>query len=460
MTYEEALEFLQSFPDMERATFGARGPTMGLPAMKSLLARMGDPHKGTATIHITGSKGKGSTSAFLNSMLVAAGLDTALYTSPHLHDYTERIAFGLEAVSEETFARGVSEIQGAIEAERAAGNNTISTFGILTALFFHLVKAAPRKVQWQIVEVGLGGRYDVTNVFDAKEAAVITPISLEHVEILGSTQTEIAANKAGIIVPHCLSVLAAQKDAGARTAVGRRCHEVQAELIDVGKKFKVKQLNHDLTGQTFSLEGHGSNMELRINMLGSHQINNAATAVATVLGLRQRGVLEISDEQIARGLEQATISGRLEIISAPDSGPTIVADGAHNHESAQALSEALKAFFKIKNCIFIIGVNTDKNITAIWRELTGLAKLVIATKSTNPRSMDPGQMGELIRFLEVDGATVVTTDSVPEAIDKALAVAQSDDLICVTGSLYVVAEAREHLLKMAQAKETAAKFAR
>jgi dihydrofolate synthase/folylpolyglutamate synthase len=427
--------------------------------MKALLARMGDPHKGTPTIHITGSKGKGSTSAFLNSMLVAAGLETALYTSPHLHDYTERIAFGLEAVSEADFARGVSEIRQSVEAERAAGNTTISTFGILTALFFHLVKAAPRQVQWQIVEVGLGGRYDVTNVFDTKEAAVITPISLEHVEILGSTQTEIAANKAGIIVPHCLSVMAAQKDGGARTAVGRRCHEVQAELIDVGKKFKVKQLSHDLTGQSFSLEGSGVSMELRINMLGTHQINNAATAVATILGLRHRGVLEITDAQIVEGLASATLSGRLEQLSKTSAGPIIVADGAHNHESAAALCDALKTFFKIKNCIFIIGVNTDKNITAIWKELTGLAKLVITTKSTNPRSMDPTQIGELIRFLEVDGATVVSTDSVPEAIEKALQVAQPDDLICITGSLYVVAEAREHLLQLQRAKETAARFA-
>lgn len=460
MTYEEALDFLQSFPDMERATFGARGPTMGLPAMKALLARMGDPHKGTPTIHITGSKGKGSTSAFMNSMLVAAGQDTALYTSPHLHDYTERIAFGMEAVSEDLFARGVSEIRGWVEEEKAAGNNTISTFGILTALFFHLVKSAPRKVQWQIVEVGLGGRYDVTNVFDSKEAAVITPISLEHVEILGSTQTEIAANKAGIIVPHCLSVLAAQKDGGARTAVGRRCHEVQAELVDVGKKYKVKQTSHDLTGQTFTMEGLGASLDLRINLLGSHQINNAATAVATMLGLRHRGVLQITDEQIAHGLATANISGRLEVLAGPENGPTIVADGAHNHESAAALAESLKHFFNIKNCIFIIGVNTDKNITAIWRELTGLAKLVITTKSNNPRSMDPNQIGELISFLEVDGATVETTQSIPEALDRALAIAAPDDLICVTGSLYVVAEAREHMYKMEKAKRSACRFVR
>ncbi|MBP7578061.1 MAG: hypothetical protein KA794_15240, partial [Candidatus Obscuribacter sp.] len=206
MTYEEALSFVQSFPDMERATFGARGPTMGLPAMRELLARLGDPQLGTKTIHIAGSKGKGSTSTFVASILHAAGLHTALYTSPHLHDYTERFAFDMQAVEPDTFARGLSDIKELIDAEKAAGNNSISTFGVLTALFFHLVKTAAKPIDWQIVEVGLGGRYDVTNVFDSKEVAVITPISLEHVEILGKTQTEIAANKAGIIVPHCLTI--------------------------------------------------------------------------------------------------------------------------------------------------------------------------------------------------------------------------------------------------------------
>lgn len=459
MNYEEALAFLQAFPDMERATFGARGPTMGLPSMKSLLNRMGDPHKITPTIHVAGSKGKGSTSTYLASILKAGGQQVALYTSPHLHEYNERIAFDLESVSDDRFAQGVAEIKANVEAERDAGNSTISTFGILTALFFHLVKTASTPVQWQIVEVGLGGRYDVTNVFDAKAAAVITPISLEHAEILGSTQTEIAANKAGIVVPHCLTVLAPQKDAGARTAVGRRCHEVDSELIDVGKKYKIKPISQDLDGQTFSMEGLGSNLELRIKMLGAHQINNAATAVATILGLRQRGELEITDEAIIQGLSTAVIRGRLEVLSAADGkGPIIVADGAHNHESAAALAQAIKNVFNKKNCIFVVGVNTDKNISAIWKELAAMSKLVITTKSTNPRSMEPSQIAELLNVFEIDRPEVSVTQSVAEAIDKALAAAEADDLICITGSLYVVAEAREHLLNQDKAKKTAATF--
>jgi len=448
--------FIQSFPDMERATFGARGPTMGLPSMKSLLARLGDPHKGTKTIHVAGSKGKGSTSTFIASILNEAGLHTALYTSPHLHSYLERFAFDLQAISEETFARGMSEIKELIDADKAAGNNTISTFGVLTALFFHLVKTSPKKVDWQVVEVGLGGRYDVTNVFDSKEAAVITPISLEHVEILGSTQTEIATNKAGIVVPHCLTVLAPQQDQGARIAVGRRVHEADAELIDVAKKYKLKTVAQDQNGQTFIMEGPNGPVELHIKMLGSHQIVNAATAVATIWGLKAKGQLEISDEQIIAGLDKAMLRGRFEIIQSK--GATFVLDGAHNHESAAALNKALMLNYPDRKYIFVVGVNNDKNISAIWKELVGNSKSVIATKSDNPRSMNPSQIAELLSDMGDAQGNPDITQSVPEAIERAMAVAQKDEIICVTGSLYVVAEARQCLMAENTAQSSARTF--
>ena len=459
MNFQEALAYIQSFPDMERATFGARGPSMGLPSMKALLARLGDPHKGTHTIHVAGSKGKGSTCTFITSILHEAGLHTALYTSPHLHSYLERFAFDMEAISEDTFATGMSEIKDLIDAEKEAGNTTISTFGVLTALFFQLVKTAPKKVDWQVVEVGLGGRYDVTNVFDAKEAAVITPISLEHVEILGSTQTEIAANKAGIVVPHSLCILAPQQDPGARIAVGRRVHEEDAELIDVAKKYKIKSIVADSAGQTFAVEGPNGPIEFHIKMLGAHQVTNAITAVATIWGLRQKGLLDIPDEVIALGLDKAMLRGRFEVIESkgPDSR-TIIADGAHNHESAAALAKAISSNFPNRKCVFVIGVNNDKNISAIWKELASLSKLVIATRSDNPRSMQPSQIAELLSDVVGEESQRDITQTVPEAITRALSVAAAEDVICVTGSLYVVAEARQFLLAEKDAKTTARAF--
>lgn len=452
MNYSEAIAYIQSFPDMERATFGARGPTMGLPSMRTLLERLGNPQLGRRTIHVAGSKGKGSTGTMISRILDEAGLTTALYTSPHLHDYNERIAFGSKPVDPERFARGVAELKPLIEAEKAAGNTNISTFGLLTALFFHLVKSATPTVDWQVVEVGLGGRYDVTNVFATKDVAVITPISLEHVEILGATPTEIAANKAGIITPKCIAVLAPQKDAGARTAIGRRCGEVHAQLIDVAREYKIRIEKQDLNGQTFSLESkeHGA-IELHTPMLGGHQVYNAATAAAAALALKNEG-LAITHDHIKKGLDKTVVPGRLQVLTGVKDGrktgePIIVVDAAHNHESAQALADAIKAFFEVDNCIFVLGLNTDKNISAIWKQLESMSKLCIATRSQNPRSMNPSDIAEVVTTFGATDTDVRVSDSVAEAIEEARKIARDGDVIVVTGSIYVVGEAREHVLK-------------
>jgi dihydrofolate synthase / folylpolyglutamate synthase len=452
MNYSEAIAYIQSFPDMERATYGARGPTMGLPSMRTLLERMGNPQLGRHTVHVAGSKGKGSTSTMIARILDEAGLSTALYNSPHLHDYNERISFGCKPVDQERFAKGVSEIKNIIELEKQSGNTNISTFGVLTALFFQLVQSSTPPVDWQVVEVGLGGRYDVTNVFATKEVAVITPISLEHVEILGATPTEIAVNKSGIITPKCIAVLAPQKDQGARTAVGRRCGEVQAQLIDVSREYKIRVEKQDLHGQTFSLESRELGaLELFTPMLGTHQVFNAATAAATALALKASGVA-ITEDHIKKGLEKAVIPGRFQILSGVKDGvktgePIIVVDAAHNHESAQALAEALKAIFEVKSCIFVLGLNTDKNIAAIWNQLESMSKSLIATKSQNPRSMNPNDIAEVVTTFGATETDVRVSNSVAEAIEEARKLAKDGEIICITGSIYVVGEAREHILK-------------
>lgn len=454
MNYPEAIAYIQSFPDMERATFGARGPTMGLPSMLQLLEAMGNPQLGRHTIHVAGSKGKGSTSVMLSRILDEAALSAALYTSPHLHDYCERIAFNSKPIDQERFARGIAEIKPILEAQRnsAKGNPNISTFGLLTALFFHLVKNAPTPVDWQVVEVGLGGRYDVTNVFTSKDLAVITPVSLEHTEVLGSTQTEIAANKAGIITPNCLVVLAPQKDQGARTAVGRKCGEVHAELIDVARLYNTRVEKQDLDGQTFSLESKTrGKFELFTPMLGVHQVGNAATAAAGAFALADRGV-PITAEHIRQGLEKAVIPGRLQVLSGINKGqktgePIIIVDAAHNHESAQALADALKSFFGVKSCVFVLGMNTDKNISAIWKQLLGISRKCVTTKSANPRSMAPRDIAEVVTTFGASDEDVAITESVAEAIEEAKKIAQPGEVICITGSIYVVGEAREHILK-------------
>jgi dihydrofolate synthase / folylpolyglutamate synthase len=447
MNYSEAVQFIQSFPDSERDTHGSRGLTMSLDTMRALLKRLGDPHVGRHTIHVTGSKGKGSTCTMLASIMNKAGIRTAAFTSPHLHSYTERITVDLKPITEEEFVQGLVEIKPAIEAEVNAESGYLSTFGILTALFFHITKNLQPAVDWQIVEVGLGGRYDATNVFETKDLAIVTPISLEHVEVLGASQTEIATNKGGIITAGCTAILAPQKDASVRSVIGRQCHMVGADLVDVGSRpFKLKLLSHDLNGQTFTLESPLGNLDLKVSLLGTHQVTNAATAAIAAKVLAQSGE-KITDANIVDGLADANIYGRFEVIPGGDSGthtPTVILDGAHNNESAAALALTLKTLFKSNKCIFIVGVNNDKNINAIWRELHPISKTVISTRSQSLRAMDPQSLADAVSFQSAPLSA--STESVPEAIELAFKGAEEDDIVVITGSLYVVAEAREYLL--------------
>ncbi len=446
MNYVEAVEYLQSFPDMERGTHGSRAPSMSLESMKALLRVLGNPQNGRHTIHVTGSKGKGSTSWMIASILTQAGFETALYTSPHLHSYTERLTVNMNHLSEERFARGMTEIHPVVQEQLNNGAGPFSTFGILTALFFHLASKSDPPIQWQVVEVGVGGRYDVTNVFDTKDVAVITAISLEHTELLGNSQSEIATNKAGIITPGCFAVLAPQRDPSVRSAIGRKCHHVGAALIDVKRTYKIKPQKHTFEGQSFILESMRGSGILHTPMLGPHQIDNAATAAAVATALMDRGV-QITQKDIETGLANARIQGRLEILSGSGTGkpnlPTVIVDGAHNHESAAALSHALRLMFGKPSCIFILGVNTDKNINAIWRELAGISRCLIATRSKNLRAADPDTIAQALHVQAK--SEIMITPNVGEAIEAALSMAGKQDLICVTGSLYLVAEAREYL---------------
>ncbi len=450
MNYSEAVQFIQSFPDSERDSQGSRGQTMSVDTMRALLNRLGNPQNGRHTIHVTGSKGKGSTCNMVGSILKQAGIRTASFTSPHLHSYNERIAIDLVPISNDEFVRGLNEIKPAIEAEIEAKSGYISTFGILTALFFHITKNLQPAVDWQIVEVGLGGRYDATNVFDTKDLVIVTPISLEHIEVLGASQSEIATNKAGIITAGCTTVLAPQKDASVRSVIGRQCHLVGAEIVDVGSRpFKLKTQQHELSGQTFTMESPLGNMELKVALLGVHQVTNAATAAIAAKVLANKGV-QISDQNINDGLAAASIQGRFEVIpggtrkgnDAPS--PTVILDGAHNHESAAALASTLKHLFKTNKCIFVLGVNNDKNINAIWRELHPISKTVISTRSQSDRAMDPKAIANAVSFQS--NPLSASTDCVPDAIELAFKSADPGDIVCVTGSLYVVAEAREYLL--------------
>ena len=439
MDYSEAIAYLMSFTDMERGFQASASPTMSLASVRSLLSRLNDPHLGRGTVHVTGSKGKGSTATMIEGVLRRQGYSTALFTSPHLHSFTERIAIGGDAISPEEFAAAVDAIRPAIEAERASVHGGVSTFGVLTALFFWLVRAQAVPVQWQVVEVGLGGTFDATNVFDSPDVAVITPVSLEHTAILGSTPAEIATDKAGIIKHGTSAILAMQRDPAVVDVVRQRCAAVGAELTEVGALYEPVAKEKFVFGQSFVLKGPYGERQMRTPMLGHHQLENAATAVAVAEALRARGH-ELSESAIIDGIAHARVPGRLEVMG---QAPLIVADGAHNGESAEALARAIKSYFTWRRCFLVIGTLSDKDVRAMGFKLAAMCELIVCCRLKSPRAMDPYAMVQEIGFL---GPAAVAEESMGDALDTALSHAEPGDIVCVTGSLYAVAEARELLL--------------
>lgn len=436
MEYARALEFLLSFADFERSGRFQDRPDVS--PVLALLRRLGDPHLGRRTVHIAGSKGKGSIAAMVESVLRAAGLSTGLYTSPHLHSYCERVRIGGRPLTEGEFARLVGELRPAAEAVAVElGERRLVTFDLLTALAFLAFRRAG--VEVQVVEVGLGGRVDSTNVFPEKEGAVIAPLSLEHTPILGDSLEAIAAEKAGIITPGCAVVLAPQAHPEAARVVRERARAVGAALVDVAERYRWRVLSRDGEGQSFELSGPRGRLRLRLPLLGRHQVENAAAAVACVDALGERG-LAVPAEAVERGLASAAWPGRLEVLCRR---PLVLADGAHNRDSARRLREAVEEHFPPGRSYLVVGTSADKDIDGLAEELAPLAEGVIATRSRHPRAMERGQVAAAFRRL---GVAVEEGENVRESLLRAMAAARPAGLIClVVGSLFVAAEARESL---------------
>lgn len=437
MDYWDAIDYLLALPDLERFSSGPPGQTMSLDAMKALLERLDSPQNGRHTIHITGSKGKGSTSHVIASILNERGLQTALFTSPHLHDYSERLNFNGLPVSRFDFADGVNEIRDAIEETNTSELGPVSTFGALAALFFHLCRKF--RVLWQVVEVGMGGTHDATNVFSSKDAAVITAISLEHTSVLGSTCEAIAAEKSGIITEGCVTICGAQRNAGAFDVIKTRARDSKCNFIDVRGTYKVVAKSHDSNGQSFVVESPHRRYDLHTLMLGRHQLENIATAVATV-----ENVLGTSDEDawaIEDGVGNVEVAGRLEQLTRH---PLVVVDGAHNQDSMESLVAALERHFDFERCFFVIGANSDKNMASMLDVIKTLSpECIIATRSASRKAMDPETIAALARERSLK---THVSQNIEQAIEIVRELAAMDDLVCITGSLYVVGEARQLIL--------------
>lgn len=426
MNFTESLNYLYS---LGHETLAMK---FGLRNTRELLRALGNPQNDFLKIQIAGTNGKGSTAAFLDSICHSAQIKTGLFTSPHLQSITERIKIDGLDISEKKFAALTTEVRAAAENLVAARQlETLPTFfEHLTAI--GLLAFARENVELGILETGLGGRLDSVTATEA-EIAAITQIALDHQEYLGSTIKEIAEEKVAIIRPGMRAVVVSNQELEAMKAIRGKCRECKIALTNaakITKLYRIPMLENYMVGFQTETDNY-SNIEL--NLLGRHQAENAATAVSLAEVLREAG-FKISNDEVCRGLETAHHAGRLEFVG------NILFDGAHNAAGAAALREFLNEFVKNKITL-VFGAMRDKDLSEIASHLFPLAENLILTRADNPRSASPEKLREVVpnSFPQVK---IFITETVSEAIKKAREISAPEDLICVTGSLYLVGEAK------------------
>ena len=426
MSYHDALTCIYSFTDYEKKGMPSYTPAhYDLARTRMLLERLGNPHYEFKSLLIAGTKGKGSTAAFSESILRAGGYRTALYTSPHQHTFRERIRIDGELISEEDVIRLIQTLRPHLE---AIGG--LTAFEIITAMAFYAFAEA--EVEVAVLEVGLRGRLDATNVTNPL-IAVITPISYDHTQLLGDTLPLIAREKAGIIRPGAL-VVSAPQVREAMTTIEEVCAGRRAELVVVGEEeYRWQPGRATLRGQSFELEGE----QYWIPLLGRHQLANATTALAAIDGLEQRGGLKVPLSARQEGLRTTRWPGRLEILGRR---PFVVVDSAHNGDSANKLQKALGDFFPGHRVILIFGSSGHHPFEDVLRELLPGTERVFVTRSRHPQAAAPE---DLARTMTELGYQATVVPNVSDALDRALESASPNDLICITGSIFTVADARE-----------------
>ena len=445
LTYDEALDYLYSFVDYGLVRAEKYSPEVfNLTRMLAFVRALGDPQRRYPVIHVAGTKGKGSVAALCTSALRAGGYRTGFYTSPHLNDFRERVQVNGEYIPRETLAEIISEFQTLVPQHPG-----VTTFELSTALA--LVYFARQNVDVAVIEVGLGGRLDATNVVTPL-VSVISSLSYDHTYLLGNTLTEIATEKAGIIKPGVPVVTAAQQPE-ALAALEQVAAERGAPLEYVGRDWHYRAVSHSLELQrceVWSAEeqrqlnalrarGHTVNWrptQLELPLLGQHQVENATLAYAALQAARRQG-LPLAADALEAGFRQVVWPGRFEILRR---APYVVVDGAHNADSAKRLAATVREYFPNKHVRLIFGASSDKDVAGMLMELLtpaiGVAH-VITTQAVHPRALEPEALAELARPA---GVPVETASTVEAALEKALATASPDEVVLATGSLFVVAE--------------------
>ena len=444
--YKSTLAYIEQFIDYERsADFSRQARFYNLNRITQLLDLLGNPHERLKVIHVAGSKGKGSTAAIIASVLTHAGFKTGLYTSPHLITPRERCRIDGNLISESEITTYINKLKPAIETVSKSEFGRVSFFEIYTALAF--VYFAEQETDFAVIEVGLGGRLDATNVV-SPVVSVITPIGLEHTTILGKTYTEIAAEKAEIIKQGCPIALAPQHP-DARSVINKVANERNASIVDVNEFSEdnqdtsvtqtVKDSDFVPIAQKFDVETPLEHYKkLKLPLLGQHQYVNALTAIAGIECLKKRG-FQISKESVYAGFENVQWHGRIQRIM---STPLVLLDGAHSPVSMDALCKTIRDYFRYNQVIFVVSILKDKELSAIGEIVSQIADFVIATQVTdNPRVLPADTIQSAWSGICKKTTQCPTPD---DAISKALSSASSNDLICISGSLYLVGQALKY----------------
>ena len=431
MDYRQVEAYVLGFTDYEKTPgIAYTSANYDLRRMEKLLEPLGNPHLGTRTVHIAGTKGKGSTAAMIAQALLIAGYKTGLFTSPHLLTLRERARINNAIISEAEFASIVTRLQPIWEkVNKEAAYGALTTFEILTAAVFAYFQQ--NSVDFQVLEVGLGGRLDATNVARG-DVCVITSISLDHIEVLGNTIAKIATEKAGIIKPGSTVVNFPQQPE-ALEIIEQTCRQQKAKMIQVGRDITWRRTGGDFRRQSLIVKGSDADYNLTIPLIGDYQLENAAAAVAALEALNHLGA-KIPREAIIQGLNEVDWPGRLQVLKQQ---PLVMVDGAHNTYSIQKLIEAIKKYFTYDRCFVIFGTSCDKDIPGMARELSAFTPHIIVTSSAHPRA---AQIPVIVEAFSHQGREVTIAKGVAEAIAQALSLARKSDLVLVTGSLFVVAE--------------------
>lgn len=433
MTYNEALDYIHSMPVFSGS--------IDFEKTKVLMEYLGFPQHKLKVIHIAGTNGKGSTAAFISTILREAGYSVGLYTSPYIERFTERIKIDGFEISEDELAVITESVKTAVNEIKADNKPLPTEFDVITAIAF--IWFREMGVNIVVLETGMGGRLDSTNVVDPPELAVITSISYDHMAILGNTLPEIASEKAGIIKPQSDVLLYPQPD-DVYSVFEKKCHSENARLhncilgtplnseSDCLKQFMSIDLS---AAEDTMIKTQFDGDNLGISLLGTHQIKNASMAVNAAAILRNKG-WDIPDDAIRNGLKNTAWCGRFEILRRD---PVFLIDGGHNEEGVESLVGSIKDLFPNKKIIFIFGVLADKNYNKMTELILPLSARIFTVTVTNPRALLSSDLAEAIKNSpEYDNIPVIPCSDISAAVNASLDLAEPDDIICAFGSLYYI----------------------